>query len=71
LRASRFFHHLVGSGLVEDLVQAQRPAGTAPWVFFMPDFSALARRRSMASTPRRPAISSTIISVAAMLCRVP
>nr|WP_262983809.1 hypothetical protein [Halomonas elongata] len=58
-------------GLVEHLIDPDGATGIAPWVFFMPASSTLARRSSMGSTSRRSASSSTIISVAAMVCRVP
>ncbi|MNI29301.1 hypothetical protein D3C73_831160 [compost metagenome] len=71
LIASRFFQVSWTAALSRISCRRKAPAGIAPWVFFMPERSAFLRRSSMASTPRRPAISSTIISVAAMLCRVP
>ncbi|MNY26123.1 hypothetical protein D3C86_1599530 [compost metagenome] len=71
LRASRFFQISLAPAFSRISFRRMAPAGTAPWVFFMPESSTFFLRKSMASMPRRPAISSTIISVEAMLCRVP
>ncbi|MCY1528281.1 hypothetical protein D9M68_633810 [compost metagenome] len=71
LRASRFFHSSCWAALSRISSRRRAPAGMAPWVFFMPDLKTFFLRSSMGSTPRRWATSSTIISVAAMVCRVP
>ena len=47
------------------------PAGMAPCVFFMPDRKAFFSLRSIGSMPSSSAASSTIISVADMVCSVP
>ncbi|MNP80461.1 hypothetical protein D3C76_1785760 [compost metagenome] len=67
----RFFHRSKPAAFSRISCRRKAPAGTAPWVFFMPESNTFFLRRSMASMPRRSAISSTIISVAAMLCKVP
>ena len=56
---------------LEHLVDAQRAGGNRPCVFFIPERSALRRRKSIGSMFSCAAISSTAISVAAMLCSVP
>ncbi|MNL60583.1 hypothetical protein D3C87_1844060 [compost metagenome] len=71
LRASRFFQISCRDALSRISSRRSAPAGMAPWVFFMPDLKTFFLRSSMASTSRRWATSSTIISVAAMVCRVP
>jgi hypothetical protein len=55
----------------QHFVHANGPGGIAPCVFFMPERSAFFRRKSIGSSFNCSANSSTIISVAAMLCSVP